>query len=714
MANTPFDYILSITGDCASTGVGAISVLFTGGTPPYTVQWTDPNLGIDYVTTQPSKRENLYPNTYAISVQDSELPDNQRFILNVPVSAGVCVTVTSIFSTTCGNDNGSVIATSTSNFSSTYFALYDYSGNTIQSAITNSAEVEFVGLSAGTYSIGVEDLGGCTGLTQNFIIEDSSPVDFGFYLVPNSSCNPDIDLGKIYITGVTGTPPYTYLWAGGQTGSTLTGLTSGIYSVTVTDSNSCSTTKTTPLTDVDPLGFGFFSAITPSCFSNDGAIILTITGGTAPYYYSASTGDVEISYSQEFTLSGISSGFYSFTITDAALCKQTFGTELLSPKSIGTVNISSSNSSCSSNDGSITVTVTQGSPPYSYTLVYPDTSTDTVATDQSTYTFDNLETGNYSVNVTDLTSCSYSENISIVATNLFTLSVQATGTTCSLDNGTIQVTKSTGGTEPFTYSLDGVIVYPSTSLSAVTFTDVPAGQHTITVSDFTGCTQIQSIVVNTSAPLDFELYGIGCGSGNEGTITAFISSGQSPFTFDWSDNVPSNPQQISVSGLTAGTYSLIIVDANNCTLQRDIVISCNSVFSSYQIYNMASESLEKTTQSDFGLLQMLNDGFNDLANENVGCQLVSATFVAEVSTSPEGYSATSAFYTGYTLNDVPADNLWYDTVKSLLLQIPGILSVIVDPLTNEISIQTNPTNTIISNEVINIDLKIVYNIDCQE
>lgn len=714
MANIPFNYNISITGDCTSSNLGAISLSLTGGTPPYTVNWVSPNLGTDYNTYEFSSRSGLAPGDYAINVIDSTIPTNLNFNLNVPVSSGVCISVTQIFSTTCDQNNGSVVATSTSNFSSTNFYLYDYSGNTIQSATTNTALVEFNGLSAGTYSVGVEDLGGCTGVTSNFIIEDSNAVNFGFYLVPNSSCNQDSDLGKIYITGLTGTPPYTFLWSNGQTGSTITGLTSGGYSVTVIDANSCSTTKTVTLTDVEPLGFGSFSAITPTCFSNDGVLYLNITGGTAPYYYSASTGDVEISYSQTFVLSGISSGYYNFTVTDAALCKQLFGTDLLTPRSIGTVTITTNNSNCSNSDGKITISVSQGSPPYTYTLIYPDTSTESITTDQPNYVFQNLESGTYTANVTDLTGCAYSDNLSISATSTFTLSTQVTGTTCSLNNGSIQVIKSSGGTSPFSYSIDGLILYPNTSLTAVTFNDLTPGQHIVTVSDYTGCTQTLVVPINGSEPLDFDLISTGCGSGEEGGITAFISSGEPPFSFYWSENVNSNPQQITISGLTAGTYSLTIVDSNDCILNKNTIISCNQNYVSYQTYTVGSDDLNVVEQTQFGMLQMLNDGYNDIIQENEGCVLNSTIWIAVVSTTPAGYSGASNFYTGLTLNDVPSDNLWYDSVENLLLQVPGVSSVTVNPLTNEILVKTNPLDPNISNQVINIDLRILYNIDCQQ
>jgi len=276
----------------------------------------------------------------------------------------------------------------------------------------------------------------------------------------------------------------------------------------------------------------------------------------------------------------------------------------------------------------------------------------------------------------------------------------------------VQVFRTTGGTGPYDFSLDDDQIILDTSLSAITFSNVSAGQHTITVTDSTGCTQTQQVVVSAQPLLTFSLYSQGCGTGDEGVLTAFISSGTPPFTFDWSNNVTGNPQQISVSGLSAGTYTLTIVDANACSYQRTAVISCNANFVSYQTYLMGSEALTVQSQSKRGLLQMLNDGYQDLVDGNPNCNLVSAVYIAKVSTDPGGLTNQQAFFTGTTLNIAPSDNLWYDTVKSLLLTIPGISNVVIDPINNSLSISTDPNNTSIITEKIIIELIINYDINC--
>jgi hypothetical protein len=125
-----FEYIISITGDCNSTNSGIVSILPDGGTPPYTIEWISPSLGTDIVTLEPSVRSNLSAGDYGLRLNDSTLPENQEFYVNIPVSNGVCCQLLDIQNTTCDLDNGSVTGTSTSDYSTTNFYLYT-SGVTI-------------------------------------------------------------------------------------------------------------------------------------------------------------------------------------------------------------------------------------------------------------------------------------------------------------------------------------------------------------------------------------------------------------------------------------------------------------------------------------------------------------------------------------------------------------------------------------------------------
>lgn len=705
------NYNINVTGDCLNTSSGIIDLTMFEGTSPYTIQWISPAFPINIVSSSVSKG-NLAAGTYTIEVTDSSLPTNQFIYINIPVSSGVCCSITNVNNTTCSLDNGSVTGTSTTQYSSTDYYLYQNNDVYVKSAATNLNNVVFNNLSAGTYYIEAIDLGGCSAKSPSFIVEESEVLNYGLYMVPNSSCG-GTPIGKISVTGITGQPPFTYLWNNGQTGSTITGLTSGQYSVTVTDGYGCKSGKDQTVVNVDPIGFGIFTVESPTCFNSDGSISLTITGGTAPYYYSASTGVVEISYSKTFTISELYSGTYGFLVTDAGLCTLNVETTLIPPNGINSVSVQTTNSTCSSVDGEILISVVGGETPYTYTLISPNGNTSNVSNNQTSQLFSNLSSGTYSIAVSDSSGCSYIEEVTIIAENKYTISTQVSGTTCGQSNGSVRIITTPGATLPLDYSIDnGVYDIIDTTLTSVTFNNLSAGVHTVSVSDAVNCIQTTSILILGSVPLDFSLYSTSCGTGNSGKITAFINEGDAPFNFNWSSNVPNNPQQIQVSGLTGGTYSLTIVGNDGCSLSRTTNISCNANLTSYQTYVMGSEVFSILSPTKYGLLQMLNEGFYDLTLGNNGCELVGATFTAKVSVNPLGLTTSDTFYTTTSLITAPQDNLYYDTITQLLLSVPGVGNVIINELNNLITIETTRGNDTLQGQEIIIDLIIEYDIIC--
>ena len=705
------NYNIAVTGDCSNNSSGAFNLFVSSGTPPYTVQFTNPSFASQIITTQPASLAGLASNVYQLRVNDSSLPVNNEFFVNIPISSGVCVSIVSTQNTTCGLNNGSVVGNSSSLYSSTNYSLYDINSNFITSGNTNTDSITFGSLSAGTYYLGVIDLGGCSAFSQTFIIQESENLNFGLYAVPNSSCG-GAPIGKVTVTGQTGLAPFSYLWSNGQTGSTITGLTSGNYSVAVTDSYGCTLSKSAQIVNVDPVGLGIFTSTAPTCLQSNGVINMTITGGTSPFYYSASTGNVLVSYSRTFSISGLSAGQYNFQVTDAGLCQMFAGTTLETPQGITSVTVQGQNSTCSSTNGSITINVVGGSTPYTYTLISPNGNQLNVNNSQTTQIFQNLGTGTYTVGVSDNSGCSYLQETTLIAQNKFTISTNVVGTSCNQNNGSVTITSTTGGTLPLDYSVDGIQNVFDTNLSAVTFNNLTSGTHIVTVTDADGCTQTSNILVPSSQSLNYSLFSTSCGSGNNGKITAFITSGEPPFSFNWSDNVPNEPQQIEITGLTAGTYSLTIVDTNGCSLTRSTTISCNTNYASYQTYTMGAEVFNIQSPTKFGLLQMLNEGYNDLTSGNTSCDLISATFIAKVSVNPSEIVSSQSFFTSTSLVQVPTDNEWYDTLTTLLLGIPGVGNVTIDQLNNQITIETSRNNTSLEGQEIVVDLVIEYDIIC--
>jgi hypothetical protein len=698
-------YSVSITGDCQSTNSGVIVLYPSGGTSPYTVDWYNPNLSADTSVTTGSTRSGLSAGTYQILITDSTAPSNEYLYVNLVVSSGVCTTIAMSSGTTCNDDNGSITATTSSSYTPLTFYLYsNTSGDLIQSATTFNSYNIFDNLSADTYYIDVFDSGGCSGGTGTCIITPSSAFTYGLFVVGNSNCS-GTNSGAIYVTGQTGTAPYTYSWSNGETTQSITNLPNGVYTVTVTDASGCAVTQSISVNSINPLGIINFVQTAPTCFNADGSITVNVSGGTPPYYYQLSNGSNTISYSNSITYTGLSAGIYISNITDAALCTTSGSTFLVSPNSFSVVGITTQNSLCSQSNGIISIEVVGGNTPYTYSI--DDTFGNIIvsASTSPTIQFTNLNSGFYIVKITNSSGCEYIDSVYINNADAFTITTSKTDTTCGLNNGEITIQTSTGGT--YTYEIEGNIIL-NTTQTGVTFTNLSSGLYNVVVTNSSGCTHTEQVLIQSSEPVEFTFHTVGCGSGSDGEITALITNGEPPFTLNWSLNV-NGQSGIYVTGLTAGTYTLEVTDNLGCTLTKSTEITCNSNNVTYELYNICEGNFVQTPSTKTGILQLFNQGFDDLVDTETDCALQSADFTAVVEIGTSAY--TSMFYTSTSLLDIPTDQEFADAINAILISISGIGVVVIDVLTNTIKISTDCYKEL-ANYKIKISLKIDYDICC--
>jgi hypothetical protein len=707
-----FTYNLSLTGDCSNTNIGAFSLALSGGTPPYSIQFSAPLGSYDVsLTTSPIIVNSLSASTYSARINDSSLPINTEYYINVPISSGFCGNIVNVTNTTCGTPNGSVTATTTSYNTSVYTYLYRQDNILLSSKGATNNNIIYDNLSGGTYYIYIEDIGGCTAKTESFIIKESIDFDFGYFAVKSSPCFSG-ETGKIYITGETGTPPYSYYWSIPQTRNTVSGLTAGLYSVEVVDGNNCSKSKTIEILDASEMGIVSVVNTPPSCFNANGGISVTISGGTAPFYYLLDSGFADISYENTFVATGLTSGGYTLKITDAALCEVESLITLTSVNGMSSVDIIGVNSSCSNSGGSITINTNGGIGPFTFGLITPSGNTITNTSSSSSFTFSSLSGGTYTAYVSDSAGCNYSEEITIITEDKFTLSYTTTNTTCGDSNGLVSLLITSGGTPPYNFYLGNNFAVIGTILTAHTFNNVSVGQYSLRVVDSLGCEQVKQVSISQSSGIEFNLYPISCESGNDGSINAFISKGKPPFTFNWSNNIPNNPQSISVYNLSGGTYSLNLVDSDGCSLTKQTNVSCFKAYTSTQTYTIDTEQFVVQPMSSNSLLDILNDGFNDLTLGNTSCYLNTAIYELIIDLNPMMYSASTVFFTGDTRTKVPLDSEYADVLKSIISDVPGVESVEYDLFTNKVKIIAEPNNQQILSQVLTIRLKITYDIIC--
>ncbi len=293
--------------------------------------------------------------------------------------------------------------------------------------------------------------------------------------VIDASCNGNNN-GSISTAPSGGTPGYTYLWNGGQTTSSRTGLAAGTYTVTVTDANGCSVVSTNVVAQPVVLGL----TLTPTNVScngaGNGAIVSNVTGGTAPYTYLWNGGITTADRT------GLNPGNYTLTVTDANGCVATQTTSITQP-AILNISTSRTNVSCfGGSNGTANAAASGGTSPYSFAWTGPG------GFNSTSQNLTGLFAGTYNVIVTDANGCTKTVNV------VLTQPAAPISATFNNNPGTLQVVPS-GGT-PF-YS-----VRWNTGATTSTISTTSGNTYTVTVTDSKGCKGTFSTVAVRLAGVD--------------------------------------------------------------------------------------------------------------------------------------------------------------------------------------------------------------------
>ncbi|HOY32564.1 MAG TPA: T9SS type A sorting domain-containing protein [Bacteroidales bacterium] len=282
--------------------------------------------------------------------------------------------------------------------------------------------------------------------------------------------------GTAQVTNVSnGTPPYTYTWSTGENTPGISNLAEGDYTVTVVDANGCQGTETVTI-ELSMSTLGTTMASTPESCDNtaDGTATVTASGGSTPYTYEWSNGGTTS------TITDLSQGTYSVTVTDSAGCKGTGSVEVEMSYNAFPVTITSSkNPSChGGSDGTATASASGGDEPYTYTW----------SNGSGGATASGLAAGTYTVTATDANGCHGRTNVTIGEPAKLTVSVSGGNTVIRYCNGdptstTLSATAS-GGTPPYTYSWPGG-----------TLTVSGSGLYCCSVTDSNGCNASKCVFV---------------------------------------------------------------------------------------------------------------------------------------------------------------------------------------------------------------------------
>jgi uncharacterized repeat protein (TIGR01451 family) len=455
----PFTYSISTTSAvCPALGTATATV--TGGTSPYIYSWFN---SASMSTVGTSNPISVPSGNYGVTITDAagctygSMSVYDSGLVYVTPSYSVSTTTTTA---NCTNGTAAVTAPG-----AVPPLGYLWSAGATTSSIS--------GLSMGSYSVMVTDATGCVASAYAYV---SQAITITVPTTPTPATCLASD-GAVMAFGSGGIPPYTYLWSNGATTASQTGLPAGYYGVTVHDANGCigngnaNVIASTPITVT-------YSSTASSCTSASGTATIVAAGGTPPYSYLWYSYPVQTTA----TATNLAPGNYDFKVTDAMGCIRT-GTVIVNPIHIITASFTSTSATCTLPNGSLHVTPSGGTTPYTYSWAGSSSTTASLT----------AATGGYHyVTITDAAGCAVTKYGIIPITSPMSLSVGSTPASCIFNNDGGATAIASGGTTPYTY-------HWTSGGSTSSISGVAHGNYWIYVSDAIGCTANQYVSIGYNA-----------------------------------------------------------------------------------------------------------------------------------------------------------------------------------------------------------------------
>ncbi len=543
-------------GHAGATPTGGTAGVVSCPTPVHTYDyvWTpDVNLTDDQISNPVASPTSTQ--TYTITVTDQATGCTATDDVTVTVNT---LTVNDAFTNeTCLGDNDGTITLSATGGTAPY--TYD-----IGVGPTNTTG-NFTNLTPGTYNITVSDAAGCQGFATVTIAP--GPVCCPMTNTTastNISCNGGND-GTITLTENLGAAPVTFSIDNGttnQASGTFTGLSAGTYDILITDANNCTFTAQITLTEPTALSGSITTQTNVLCNGgNNGSVTIVAADGTPGYQYSIDGGTT---YQASGTFGTLTAGSYTITIQDANLCTTTVPVTITEPLALAGSLDGIVDATCGQSNGSITVSATDGTPAYQYSI-------DGGANFQASGVFGTLAPGAYTIIVEDANGCQDNINATINDLSGITASITAqTDVDCNGNNtGSVTVTAS-GSVAPYEYSLDG-----GPFQASGTFNNLTAGVYTVTAQDANNCQFPVAVTITEPTALTASitlLADVQCNGGNDGSVTVAGADGTPGYQYSI-DGGTTYQASGTFGALTAGNYTITVQDVNLCTTTVPVTIT---------------------------------------------------------------------------------------------------------------------------------------------
>ncbi len=509
--------------DCYGGSTGSIDLTVDGGVGGFEYEWSSSEMTQDIY--------NLTTGGYTVTITDGNgCIRVQDWVVNQPptIDVGVSLIPTLCFDSENGgaqiNTNGGV-----GNFT------YEWSNGQMTENLTN--------VGTGTYTLTVTDGNNCEVIE---IVQVSAPNEIIIQeTVLDATCAGNNN-GTITTSVTGGSGQHQYHWSTGATTPNISQLSSGTYSLTVTDGNGCEKIKEMVVSQNTDIQIA--AMITEvSCYEiMDGAIDINVNGGAGGFTYEWNTGQT----TQDLT--GINGGGYIVTVTDNNGCEEVQLFIIDTPDSISLVSVVVEPNCFGNSDGMIATTAAGGNGGFEYSW---DNSTDGPMLEM-------ISAGVYTLTVTDAMGCELVESYTLTEPEELVINSTVSDVSCFDGNdGAIEVDISGG--------VGGYMIDWSTGANS----DLTTGNYNIIVTDMNNCVVTQNFFIDQPDIIEVTIQSTNPINGNDGAISATATGGTPPYDFSWNDGALMGTE---LSDLIGGTYDLVMTDGNGCTYEQTVVLQTTS------------------------------------------------------------------------------------------------------------------------------------------
>jgi len=536
---------------CKGANDGRIELTADSEGAPYEIEWSNGDIGL--IT------DNIGAGNYSVTVTDNASCQSEIHDIELLADTPFQIEIDEKQDVSCLSANDGRIRLANNNPGTPL--TFNWSNGRSGMQLDN--------LSPGLYSVTASSNNGCSVSLDSIEIAEPTAVQILISGIEHVSCFGE-ESGRIALSIGGGTPPYRYQWSNGTTSPVLTQVAAGQYSVTVSDSNDCTSVRTAiRINQNNPITISLDSLSTLRCpGSENGLISVNLNGGEPPYLYNWSALDGVSGQSE--TIEALTAGTYSLTVSDRLGCKATSpGYQLqINEEDLNVSLVLLDSILC---NGERTATIVAVNNDGSFPLDFNWSAGRNVVRNMFSDTISNLGPGTYNLTLTDSEGCTAeSENLLIAnPPEIQFLVTNLQNNPCFGDNEGLLAMNVTGGTSPLE------IIW-SNGMTGNMISGLTNGLYFATIEDANKCEKFVGPIEVTSPQdivLDIEVQNVV--SGNDGSISVFPAGGTAPYTYEW-DPPAVNINMPMISGLEDGLYNLTVTDVNGCEKDTSVIVDLSS------------------------------------------------------------------------------------------------------------------------------------------